>query len=257
MVMVGVAAGRGRLRTLVASNAGMIWLGGIVMLTSGFFRQQNVMGLGMSAYGCITWNLSFAQLPYLLLLGWPVVFGALIVVMSFLSITTSRRRIVQVEFAVLGLLLCLMAGNTLVGWIQMVAKHGLDKTHMPGSAYYLGRDALLFVAAAATLFFGRTDHNRKYLLYLMLAVWSLAGLFPAIRIVEWWSDLPLFGAGYWLLVLGSLLILIASLVALLRGEAPLVGHCRRCGYNLTGLIDPRCPECGTAFKSSRVQEFQR
>ena len=23
------------------------------------------------------------------------------------------------------------------------------------------------------------------------------------------------------------------------------GHCRRCGYNLTGLTEPRCPECGT------------
>jgi hypothetical protein len=24
------------------------------------------------------------------------------------------------------------------------------------------------------------------------------------------------------------------------------GHCRRCGYNLTGNISGRCPECGTA-----------
>ena len=25
------------------------------------------------------------------------------------------------------------------------------------------------------------------------------------------------------------------------------GHCRRCGYNLTGLAEARCPECGTEF----------
>ena len=25
------------------------------------------------------------------------------------------------------------------------------------------------------------------------------------------------------------------------------GHCRRCGYNLTGLTEARCPECGTGF----------
>lgn len=24
--------------------------------------------------------------------------------------------------------------------------------------------------------------------------------------------------------------------------------CRRCGYNLTGLNEPRCPECGTPFE---------
>ena len=25
------------------------------------------------------------------------------------------------------------------------------------------------------------------------------------------------------------------------------GHCIRCAYNLTGLTEPRCPECGTPF----------
>ena len=25
------------------------------------------------------------------------------------------------------------------------------------------------------------------------------------------------------------------------------GHCRRCGYNLTGLTESRCPECGAGF----------
>ena len=26
------------------------------------------------------------------------------------------------------------------------------------------------------------------------------------------------------------------------------GHCRRCGYNLTGLTEARCPECGQTFE---------
>lgn len=26
------------------------------------------------------------------------------------------------------------------------------------------------------------------------------------------------------------------------------GHCTQCGYNLRGLPEPRCPECGTAFE---------
>lgn len=29
------------------------------------------------------------------------------------------------------------------------------------------------------------------------------------------------------------------------------GHCRRCGYNLTGLRGTYCPECGTTFERGR------
>lgn len=29
------------------------------------------------------------------------------------------------------------------------------------------------------------------------------------------------------------------------------GHCQRCGYNLQGLTEPRCPECGTGFEKPR------
>ena len=28
------------------------------------------------------------------------------------------------------------------------------------------------------------------------------------------------------------------------------GHFRRCGYNLTGLTEARCPECGTGFEAN-------
>ena len=27
------------------------------------------------------------------------------------------------------------------------------------------------------------------------------------------------------------------------------GHCQKCGYNLTGNVSGRCPECGTPVKS--------
>lgn len=32
---------------------------------------------------------------------------------------------------------------------------------------------------------------------------------------------------------------------------PPPGHCQSCGYNLTGLTENRCPECGQAFTPRR------
>ena len=34
---------------------------------------------------------------------------------------------------------------------------------------------------------------------------------------------------------------------------PLPPTCRRCAYNLTGLRDERCPECGTPFTWREVR----
>ena len=33
--------------------------------------------------------------------------------------------------------------------------------------------------------------------------------------------------------------------------------CWKCGYNLTGLTEPRCPECGTAFNVMPTDECEQ
>ena len=32
------------------------------------------------------------------------------------------------------------------------------------------------------------------------------------------------------------------------------GNCQRCGYNLTGLTEARCPECGAEFEVARGKD---
>jgi hypothetical protein len=32
------------------------------------------------------------------------------------------------------------------------------------------------------------------------------------------------------------------------------GYCRKCGYDLRGLPEPRCPECGTPFKLDQIRQ---
>jgi hypothetical protein len=35
------------------------------------------------------------------------------------------------------------------------------------------------------------------------------------------------------------------------------GHCLKCGYNLAGLTEPRCPECGTRFAPAVAEPESR
>ena len=57
---------------------------------------------------------------------------------------------------------------------------------------------------------------------------------------SWAHDWPFFAAcvGF-----------AALAIWLLRRDRHASGHCHRCGYNLTGLPEPRCPECGEPFEA--------
>jgi len=85
------------------------------------------------------------------------------------------------------------------------------------------------------------------------------------RIVPWmvrtWSQ-PL-GKPYLAVLLVSPFLLtwaaeclLLSLIVFLRNRYRPVfppGHCRKCGYNLFGLPEPRCPECGKPFELQDVK----
>lgn len=49
---------------------------------------------------------------------------------------------------------------------------------------------------------------------------------------------------------GYALLGLYILITILRRHPP--GHCAKCGYNLLGLIEPRCPECATPFGAEPV-----
>ena len=60
---------------------------------------------------------------------------------------------------------------------------------------------------------------------------------------------------FWLLFLGCVAVLIYDHFVRktsLHRKRRERNKCETCGYNLTGLTEPRCPECGSAFRTREV-----
>jgi hypothetical protein len=67
------------------------------------------------------------------------------------------------------------------------------------------------------------------------------------------SAIQSYGALYgpWIVGLGLLSLLLGVFVVPRRIRP---GHCPACGYELRGLTEPRCPECGTPFDPKLLEE---
>ena len=64
------------------------------------------------------------------------------------------------------------------------------------------------------------------------------------------GGLVFFFAPWWFLLGGPILFAVCLAIVLVRSRSVKsdgLPRCRKCGYLLVGLRDPRCPECGTGF----------
>ena len=63
-----------------------------------------------------------------------------------------------------------------------------------------------------------------------------------------WPGMTLLSLPTWMFLLAAL---IPTVLAWRRLRRPLPGHCRKCGYNLTGNVTGKCSECGTTFETDQ------
>ena len=89
-----------------------------------------------------------------------------------------------------------------------------------------------------------------------LARWNGWGLVRSIRIAEDAGRISIgtYTVGVSVPLYASFLAVATPTLLVWRFVAKFPrGHCRRCGYNLTGLSEARCPECGAEFGGGKLR----
>jgi hypothetical protein len=80
--------------------------------------------------------------------------------------------------------------------------------------------------------------------------------YDAVKVPQRWAGqfpYPWLYTNVWLPLWCPLLVLALPTAWLWRGDRVLgPGHCRQCGYDLTGNVTGRCPECGTPTRGAEV-----
>jgi len=106
---------------------------------------------------------------------------------------------------------------------------------------------------ALTVFDGRLMLLwERVALFSSSQAWEVNAIRPSLERVRWWPHADLSPSGYlavplWLPV--AALSLVTALFWYRDCRRFPAGHCRNCGYNLTGNVSGRCPECGLTIPS--------
>ena len=108
-VLISVAVQLGALSLLLRSYESLVWYGGVMILTGGFFRYgYGFWMVSLSHYGFITWNLSPSALPTALVATWPMTYGGVVAAASYSTIVIRRPSAYRWRWAVVGLFLAVI-----------------------------------------------------------------------------------------------------------------------------------------------------
>ena len=97
----------------------------------------------------------------------------------------------------------------------------------------------------------------KILLMLVMLTWVGLGIIGYFGLVTNGSKYKYVCLAFLVI---SVLVFCATLQARFvyykRMSREVLGRCASCGYDLRGLTDPRCPECGTLFDMRKQKEAE-
>ncbi|MFI5459413.1 MAG: hypothetical protein ACHRXM_28650 [Isosphaerales bacterium] len=213
-LMIAFAAGRHRLRSLFFSKESMTLLGGVSMLTSGFFRYMyGPWAVNLSLYEFLTWNLSLSGLPMLLSAS-PMVYGAITAALSTTAIVAERTTVCRWRWTLAALFLGIVA----LAEVALLWWPGAWWPDLSTWITALVMNCLVLASLAATVGLVRDGDRKIRLMNLFVAALIIRYLIPSATIngvaIPLSDLLRSMGPGYWLLALGAVLILINSIALL-------------------------------------------
>ena len=114
--------------------------------------------------------------------------------------------------------------------------------------YYIGLDLhkkiiAYWIKTASGVIVGRGTVAATRSALLSPAYWSTWRL--GLRFPNWWDYAGVTSIDFPLVFLSIPPLTWLLIRFVRRRRFDRVGHCRQCGYDLTGNISGRCPECGT------------
>jgi hypothetical protein len=150
-----------------------------------------------------------------------------------------RLHILQRVLLVLGWLACV------VGWLLVI----------PTAETVIGSGPVILILALSTIIVGLILRHYRGVI-AGAADCGVCVLFFILVVALRWSPRD---AHQPFLIMGFLYVAVRTPLTILAWRLPPQGRppwqCQICGYNLFGLSEPRCPECGAGFDPARLAEL--
>jgi hypothetical protein len=227
-VMVAAIIHADRIDPFFASPETLIWLAGIGLFTAGLYHDnfyprffgfsaatgenRRIWGGSINGYGTVTefwYKPSLSVIPQLLAV-WPMIYGAIAVMISFVTIMGSKRAIFRWRWVLPALFLVTVSAT----WMVLCAMGTAPVT----DSIWRVSSFLVCPAVLLSIVFVR-DHERKILwMNLIAALWISVALIPNLNGVGAQHVIELarqfMGHGYRMIVLADLMIVGGSLILL-------------------------------------------
>ena len=215
-----VAFARGRFSQIITSFESLVFVGGVSMFNSGFFRYSSgPRGLNWGFYGELAAAVGYftASGVFMLLRAWPMLYAAVVALTSLAEIVGRTSRVTHWLWTVPSIFL---AGKACAG-IGLVLDPRWNWPNNWSRTIVLAWECSLLAAVVLVAAVGRDGNHKLAIVNLTAAIWMLPFFVPLYFDKTAEPSLPVLrsiGPAGWLFSIGEVFIVVGSVTLLLRNS---------------------------------------